>query len=83
MPALPQLRPLPSLRNVNPSIDAYSGYSSIVPPSKPVASKQSAQEYRTLLFKPWSGVTVKNECEYNVVKEENQPEELIREEENE
>jgi len=79
-PALPQLRPLPSLRNANPTIECYSGSTTA---NKPVNQRTPALEYRTLVFKPWSGITTKNECEYNTVKEENQPEERIREEEGE
>lgn len=74
VPALPQLKPLPSLRNNNPTIDAYSGYSTNGPVGKLHNQRSTPAEYRTLVFKPWSGVTIKNECEYNTVKEENQPE---------
>ena len=49
------------------------GYSIGKPALKQINSRGAALEYRTLVFKPWSGITTKNECEYNIVKEENQP----------
>ncbi|MBS1889724.1 MAG: hypothetical protein JST59_00395 [Actinobacteria bacterium] len=83
MPALPQLKPLSSLRISNSTIDANAACVTNGTFVRPLQQKNTTLEYRTLVFKPWSGITTKNECEYTTVKEENQPEERIREEENE